>query len=58
MLDSRYWMLDSRYSILDVRCSMLCRKGFLSEGFEEGGFGRRRRSFEFLVLSFELVAGR
>jgi hypothetical protein len=23
-----------------------------------GGFGRRRRSFEFLVLSFELVAGR
>ena len=32
--------------------------GFLDEGFEEGGFGRRRRSFEFLVLSFELVAGR
>ena len=32
--------------------------GFWDEGFGKEGFGRRRRSFEFLVLSFELVAGR
>jgi hypothetical protein len=56
ILDTGCWILDTRFSMLDARCS--AGRGFWGEGFEEGGFGRRRRSFEFLVLSFELVAGR